>query len=126
MKYTPRQYARALLEATAGVPQKEQKVRMRQFLKLLGRNGDRRQLARILSEVERQELRAQGLRKVLAETPNGLSPKVKNDIESILGNKVRIEESVRPELLAGVRLVVDGETLIDATAKRQIARMFQG
>ena len=124
MKFSARQYAAALLEAASGKPEAERKRLLKRFFLLLVKNGDFARLGAVLQETERQFLKASGTRKVKVETPAPLAESVKKDIEHLVGKKVFLEETINPALLAGIRILIDEEILIDASAETQIRKMF--
>ena len=64
--------------------------------------------------------RRAGIVRVLLETPRALSAD-----ERATKRKVDLEEGVRPELLAGLRITMDS-TLIDGSAQARIARIAHG
>ena len=124
MRYSIPQYAEALVEALEDKSGRERSEATRRFLFILRKNKDWAKLGRIVKEAEKQSLRKQGIKKVEVESAVPLSPTVKKEIEKILGKKIVLEEKVRPEVLAGIKILVDGEILIDASAERQLQRMF--
>mgnify|MGYP003394656396 FL=1 len=64
------------------------------------------------------------MRKVRIESAAPVSAQLKKEISEILGKKIVLEEKTRPDLLAGIKILVDDELLIDATGKRQLERIF--
>ena len=124
MRYRIGQYASALYEACEGRSESAQKKIARQFAALLRRHRMSSKTRLILAAYEKISLQKRGERRVRIEAPAPVSEQFKKEIRAILGPKVHWEESVRPDLLAGVKIVVDDDTVIDASAKKQIERMF--
>ncbi len=91
---------------------------------LLRKNRDLARLERILKEFEKQWLRESGLRKVEIESAAPASGKLKEEIKKILGEKILFSEKVNAGILAGVKILVDGELMIDASAKRQLDQIL--
>lgn len=120
MKYAIRQYAQALLGALEDKSGRERDEIMKRFLFIVRKNKDWPKLDRILQEAERQLLRKQGIRKVEVESTTPLSRGLRKEIEKILGKKLVLEEKIKPEILAGIKILIDGELLIDASAKRRL------
>lgn len=54
-----------------------------------------------------------------------LSAERRRAIGRSLGKKAVVSETVDPRLLGGIRILIDDELLIDATASRRLADMFQ-
>ena len=124
MKYAVSQYAEALVESLEGHTDKERKRLVRNFLSLLRTHRASSQLPRILGQAEAYILKKQGLKKVCIESPSPLSRATVHEIKKILGQNIVIEESSNPRLLAGINILVDNETLIDATGKTQLEKML--
>lgn len=124
MRYSTRQYAAALLASLKGRTEAQQQRLLGRFLVLVGRKGDSRRLGLILREVERQNLRERGLKKVLAETPDPVTPRIKKEIEKILGKNILLQEKIDPGLVAGIKILINDEILIDASARAQLRRLF--
>ncbi len=147
MKYAAGQYATALTEALADVPAAKRPATIRRFLALLRKNRDMRRLATILRKVEKQSLADQGLRKVALVSAEPMPTRVKKEIAAALdlpphlpvenkqggdesssrrwgGKKPLWEETVDPAMLGGIRILIDDELLIDASARRRLDRMF--
>ncbi len=124
MRYTVRQYTAALYGALKDGSEAEKRLRFRRFLMLLRKNRDLARLERILKEFEKQWLRESGLRKVEIESAAPASGKLKEEIKKILGEKILFSEKVNAGILAGVKILVDGELMIDASAKRQLDQIL--
>lgn len=126
MRYTNQQYAEAFLLALdnqKSEPQRREATR--RFLSILQKNGDSPKLQTILRILEKKYLHKEGLKKVSLEYAGRLSPDTKKDIEKILGRKIIITERKNPDLLAGIKILVNDEILIDASAKRQMDKLFR-
>lgn len=124
MKYQETVYAKALLQALRGKSESEKKEVAKNFLNVLKKNSDLNRLNSILDKVEIQYLKDEKIRKLSVESASPLSKDSREEIKSSLGGKVLLEERVRPELLAGARIILDGEILIDATAFGRLAKIF--
>lgn len=125
MKYRITQYAQALHAALKNAPASRQKEIMRRFIILLGRHRMSGKSDLVVSAYEKIVLRESGMRKVKIESAAPVSGRLKKEIGGILGKKILIEERTSPELFAGIKILVDNELLIDASAKRQLERIFQ-
>lgn len=124
MKYSTKQYASVLLSVLADKSEKDRKEVLRKFVAVLAKNRDLARLGAILRETEREYLRQTGMQKVLAESASPIDPSLRKEIEHAVGGKIWWQEKVNPELLAGIKILINGETLIDASGKRQIEKMF--
>ena len=125
MKYRVVQYAQALHNAVRGKSEKEQKEIMRRFAALLTRHRTSGKSNLIIAAYEKIVLRENGMRKVRIESASPVTERLKKEISEILGKGTYLEEQTNPKLLAGIKILVDGELLIDASAERQLERIFQ-
>lgn len=123
MKYTFSHYAEAFLALCAKKTEKEQTKIARQFIAFLQKRREIRNLPHIVEAVEKRELRSSGAKKVILEFASPADEHVKKEIKRILGKTI-FQEKTRAYLLGGVRILIDDELLIDASAKRQLELMF--
>ncbi len=124
MKYKPQQYADALFDLIKDASAEKRKTLIKRFGSILEKNKDQAKLNVILRQLERRVIKDAGQIKVVLESADPLSKKAKDDIESALGKKAYMIEKIKPELLAGVRMLVDDSIFIDATAKRHLDNLF--
>lgn len=124
MKYSTVQYAESLIAALAGKPERKRKVIIRRFLAILRKNRDMRRLDFILASAERQWLKERGLAKVAIASASPLNKSVRDEIVKVLDRKAITAQSVEPQLLAGIRILIDDDLLIDASARRALSRLF--
>src|SRR3989344_1352795 len=117
MKYSAKQYAAALKLALKGKDAQQRREIIKRFLRILRKNRAGGKLSSILKDLEMQYMHDSGLSKVRVEAASPLSSKIKSEIEKIFGKKLYLEEKTNPELLAGLKILVDGEVFIDASAK---------
>lgn len=125
MKYRITQYAEALHAALNNAPASRHKEIMRRFVALLVRHRISGKSDSVVAAYEKIVLRESGMRKVKIESATSVSEQLKKEIGRILGRKIYIEEAIRPEIVAGITILVDDELLIDASAKRHIEKIFQ-
>ena len=124
MRYNVRQYGEALLGALDGKREGGRKEVVKRFLSLLRKNHDSGKLSRIIQEMERRYLRVAGLRKVEITAASPLGANIKKELKEIFGKEMLLEEKVNPEILAGMRILVDEELFIDASAKRRLEEIL--
>lgn len=124
MRYTNEQYAESLLRALEGKSGAKQKETIRNFLYVLLRKGDFYRLPLVVQKFEKKYRAHNGINKVRIEYPDKVIAVVKKQIENILGKKIVWEEKTNSTLLAGIKIVVNDELLIDASAKRQLDKMI--
>jgi len=124
MKYTAKQYAGAIIEALEGKNLKAQKEIMERFLRLIVKNGDWGLRSAILIALEKLILKKKDLKKVCVEAPQEISVTLKSEIEKIFGRRIHLFQKINPSLLGGIKILIDDEVLIDASARKQIDKMF--
>lgn len=124
MKYRPAQYAAALYAIMSGKKEADRRAITRRFVRILAHHRMLGAAPAILAAYEKLFLRAHGERKVRIESATPVSEEVKKEIAGILGAKIHFEEKETPGILAGIKILIDDELLIDASAERQIKRML--
>lgn len=124
MKYRVTQYAEALHAALKNAPASKHKEVMRRLAVLLTRHRMSGKSDLVVAAYEKIVLRESGRRKVRIESAAPVSERLKKEIGGILGKKILVEEKTSPELFAGIKILVDDELLIDASAKRQLEKLF--
>lgn len=125
MNYTPKQYAAALMGALKGKTAVQQKDIAARLFHHLSRARTLKRLGGIVRQAERMEREKDGVVAADIQSASPLRTSVRQSIERVLGKKAVITEAVDPRLLAGIRILIDEETLIDATARRRLATLFQ-
>lgn len=106
MKYKAKDYARAIVGA--------KKFDVEVFLKLLERNGDQKKLKEIVAWVEKIKYK-----KVIIETAR------KAGVKWHFGKNSIVEEKINPELIAGVRIMVNGEKQLDFSLRNKLEQIFK-
>ena len=124
MNYRPLQYAQALYAACEKKSDADKKKIVRRFAKLLVEHRATGKTAAICAAYEKLVLQSKGTRKVRVETAGALSEKLKTDIRVMLGKNIHIEALTNRDLLGGVKILIDDEILIDASARRQMENLF--
>lgn len=124
MKYRPGQYAEALFATLEDKTEAEQKKIVKRFAEILIQNRAFAKLSAICMAYEKLEKRKQGIRTVRLETVTPVTEKFKQEIYAILGKNINFEEVTNSELLGGIKILIDNEILIDASAKHHIDAML--
>jgi len=65
------------------------------------------------------------LYKVDVETVSTPPENLAQQIEEKLGGKIAISNKKNPDILGGIKILIDDETLIDASVKTQIGRVLR-
>lgn len=125
MRFTNAQYAQALYQTLTDKKGKDRIALIQRFVALLQAHKASSRTDRILEKFEAYSLAADGLLKIEVESAAPLSPEIRRDIQTAVKQKVFFDESIHPELLAGIKLIINNEILIDATAVWRIDSLLR-
>jgi F0F1-type ATP synthase delta subunit len=128
MKYSPHVYAEALVEvlsAPATEPGKKTDDELaKNFLALVRKNGDERYLRKILEEASRFARGKSGVRKVTIESARPLIPSQKALIAHFVKPGDMVEERIDPDLIAGIKIILNDEMQFDGSLKNKLNRVL--
>lgn len=126
MRYTAAQYATALCSLLKGKSPREQKLVLARFPVLLRAHGAWGRREKILVAVGVQELKETGRQKIEISSAAPISAAAKREIVQALGSKKKalVQEKIKPDLLAGVQILINDEVLIDASAAHMLSELF--
>ncbi|MBI2024303.1 F0F1 ATP synthase subunit delta [Candidatus Giovannonibacteria bacterium] len=124
MKYSPESYAKAFLDALSRMDKKDEGKLIKKFISVLAKNGD-------LGNFEKISI---AIKKIITKRGNGkfidlelARPMNKKLMDATLKNfsdKDHVEIKYRPDLLAGCRILMDGERELDYSFKRRLKNLF--
>ena len=127
MKYAPHIYAKALVEVLSAPPgpgRQHDDAIAKNFLALVRRNGDEGHLRKILEEASRFARGHSGVRKVMIESARALAPSQKKMVEQFTKPGDVVEERVNPDLIAGIKVIVNDEMQFDGSLKNKLNRVL--
>ena len=124
MKYSARTYAAALVKAADGKSPSEQKQIANSFWQIVSKNRDQQKINRVLEEAEKIILKNTNTTKVRLESAEPVPAKLKHEVKELMNKKVLFSEIINPELLAGIKILINDELLIDATAKSKLNKLL--
>lgn len=122
MKYSVQTYAEALARAFRDSDRAEHPAIVKRFGALLRKTGDAGAAGKIVRALERMLVAEDGGHWVTVETAREGSDLAR--ISPAFSKKDRIESAVRPALIAGARITVDGERELDYSLARRIKKLF--
>ena len=125
MIHSSRHYAEALFEALDGKTGASRQHVLEEFITMIHKNHQSHSLNQILVHYEKVFLKKNGLRKVDVESASPLSSKLRKEIENAVGGDILLTETTKPELLAGMTILLDDSQYIDASAKTKINNLFR-
>jgi len=123
MKYGVHIYARAFADVIAKQPEQYSESFQR-FVLILKKNGDAGAAKKILSKAREFLIRKSGGRRVVLESARPLSEGDLAKLREEFSPRDLIETSVNPEILGGVKIMIDDEQIIDATLSRKLKKIF--
>lgn len=120
MKHPPQIYASAFLE----IPEKSlTKDALRNFLRILRKNGDLTKLPRILVELKKQYRKKYGTKdaEIMLAREN---PEIVTKMRHILKLKEEPRVVIKKEILGGAVITINDEVLIDGSVKTRLQKLF--
>ncbi len=124
MKYSSKTYAKALVELISEKKSPaDVKKHLAGFLDFLAKNGDMKKAKEIISLTENLWYKKTGKRKITLETAHKISKK--NILKDFFQDGDMVAEKVNPELIAGIKVVVNNEKQLDFSLKSKLEQIFQ-
>lgn len=126
MKYSPRLYAKAFQKALSYAPEDTNTFRrlISSLKSLLIKTGDIRRAEKVIDEIERLLIQARGGRRIVVETARKQKPDLEKRISFLGGERDSIIHKINPSLIAGMRIVADGELEFDVSLKKKLEHLF--
>jgi len=125
MKYPTHSYAQALAEVIRDPKAKAHEAEIvKNFLALLHKNGDESHARKIVEEAARLARRYGGGRKVTVESARRLTPAQKKLVHGFLKKDDTVEERIDPDLIAGIRIILNDEMQFDGSLRGKVDKIF--
>ena len=124
MNYSPELYAKAFFSVWGVTPPRKRSQCLRRFVQTVIKHGDDARFRKIVRALEEEATRRQGGKVVEFEFARPVSPLLLSKLANIFSRKDLIRVRVKPGLIAGVRMIIDGERQLDVTLRRKIDDMF--
>jgi len=120
MKYNYKIYAKALVSALDEAQDLAQKEKIiKNFLALIQKNKDTRQLKKIIDFASKIIYKKEGRQKIILETARPQN-NLKNLFQKFFSEKDIIEEKINPNILAGIRIIINDEKELDFSFKKRL------
>lgn len=124
MRYPTHIYAKALAEVIeTSKPEDTDKI-VKNFMNLIQKNGDEVHMEKILEETTRFTRKSSGIRKIVVESARELSPRNREGVATFTKPGDVVVENIKPDLVAGIRIIIDDETQLDGTLKGKLDKVF--
>ena len=124
MKYTTKNYANALVEFLSEGKIADKKI-SQGFIKLLERQNDLKKSKEIIELAEFLLAKKNNKKSVTFETARKLSEAQRKILLKSTEPGDIIKEKINPELIAGVKIIVDNEKQLDQTLLKKINNLFK-
>ncbi len=122
MKYPPHIYADAFLSLMETHPEEKNKI-MAGLIRTLNVSGDIGNAEKVIASIEEKIARKEGRVKIKVYAARILHESLLDKIKNAFGNEALVHQVIDPEIIAGVKLVVNDEIMIDATLKKKLERI---
>jgi F0F1-type ATP synthase delta subunit len=125
MKYPPSIYAKAFAEAAAehrGAVEGANLVK--NFLAVIEKNGDVAHLRTIVAQTGKAFRERTGTRNISIETAREGKKSPQELLKHFLKTSDSIEEKINPELIAGIKITVNGTEEFDGSLARKLNTLF--
>jgi len=116
-------YAKALAEVLAKKSVDEKKV-TNNFVKLLVSAGLEKKSKEILEMAEEMLLVKRGNKKIVFETARKITAGQKKILEGISKKGDLVKEKINPELIAGVKIIINNNKQFDSSMKSKLQKIF--
>lgn len=116
---SPSFWARAFRKALREADMPEQKL-ADNLAAAIQRHAGAAHRLRIAESVSQELVHHHGGRWVVVETARPLTNALREKVRKAFSSKDYIEERVRPEIISGMRIIVDGEKEFDGSLKRKL------
>jgi F0F1-type ATP synthase delta subunit len=128
MKYSVQNYAKALVEvieeAGAAGAVKDRSAVAKNFLAVVRKNGDEARLKKILDEAARLSRGKGGAREVVIESARPLGKSQEKALQSFVKPGDTLHYKIDPDLVAGVKIIINDEMQFDGTMKGKLDKLF--
>lgn len=115
-KYKSIYYAKALVDAVIHKRLSEKKL-ISNFFNLLQKNQDIKKIGQIMLLLENILLKKSGNKKIVFETAREVNFE---GLKSYIKKGDKIEKKINKELVAGVKITIDGEKQLDMSLKNKL------
>jgi|SRR3989344_5274135 len=122
MKYSVNNYVSAFTEVIKKTPQESV---VTSFVKLLKKTGDIKSGPKIIEAIHRKLVNSGGGNWVKIETAREISEKKNKELKNNFSKKDHIIFNANPELVAGVRITINGESELDNTLNNKLNKLFK-
>lgn len=126
MKFSPKQYAQALMGALESASPQDQELVLDNFVKVLVENNDQRLCEEIYDEICKCELQNKGIQQIEVISARPINPEnerqILNKLNQIVSGKFELKKKVDESLIGGVVIRMEDQVL-DASVKNNLEQL---
>lgn len=124
MKYPAKIYAKALVELALKKGEKEKEIVIN-FLNLLKKNNDLQGASKIIELCQKFYFKKTGKKKIVLEVARKLNKDNREMLNDLAEDSDLIEEKINPDLIAGIKIIVNEEKQFDQSVLNKLKKIFQ-
>ena len=125
MRPSPTIFAKAFLAVFAETPEKKQTAIVKNLVHSASKYGGEGYLRQILAEVLRLYRKERGFKKIMLYSARPLPKKLLAVLTPLFNKSDEVQEKIDPELVSGVKIVIDDELALDNTLKKKLELLFK-
>ena len=122
MKYSIDNYVEAFTQALKEGTQKDISAG---FVKLLQKNGDIKHFKKIIEAIHKKMVNDKDGKWINIETAREVLPAREKTLRHNFSEKDHINFKINPELVAGIRITVNGQEELDNSLNQKLKRLFK-
>ena len=117
-------YAKALAEVVLGENVDDKKI-VNNFVKILLKNGLEKKAKEIVNLAEEIILEKRGNKKIVFQTARKMTAGQKKVLDSVAKKGDIVNEKISPELIAGVKIIINDNKQFDASMAKKLQEIFK-
>ena len=124
MKYSPKQYAKALYESLKEAKEDKVDFIFKNFYTVLLRNNDLKLINKIIEKIEEIDKEERGVVEVEVTSAKEIDKDLVSKLRNLIGKKAEIREKIDPSLIGGLKIQIN-DLLIDGSIKAKLNKLRQ-
>jgi F0F1-type ATP synthase delta subunit len=123
MKSKIQEYPQAFIDLLEEMPDKKDLLIVG-LVKAIKENGDLNEAEKILESIEKRLLKVEGRKKIEIFSARPLTKETIEEIKKCFDSKDIFENKINQDLLAGIKIMINGNQVIDASLRKKINILF--
>jgi len=124
MRYSPKQYAKALYESLKEAKEDKVDLVFKNFYNILLRNNDLKIINKIIEKIEEIDKEERGVVEVEVTGAKEIDKDLVSKLCNLIGKKAEIQEKVDLGLIGGLKIQIN-DLLIDGSIKAKLNKLRQ-